>query len=57
MIYSETTNVKPGTVQVRKYEIDKLIPYLANLKLKDITLKNYKDALNDLKRKGMRTIH
>jgi integrase len=51
-IYSETNNVKPGTVRVRQHEIDKLMPYLANLKIKDVTLKKYQDALNDLKKRG-----
>lgn len=37
---------------MRQHEIDKLLPYFANLKLKDITLKKYQDALNDLKEKG-----
>lgn len=39
IIYSETTNVKPGTIRVRRHEVAKLMPYLANFKLKDITLK------------------
>ncbi|KUP04723.1 integrase [Bacillus coahuilensis p1.1.43] len=51
-IYNETNNVKPGTLRVRKHEVDKLLPYLAKLKLKSITRKRYQDALNDLKDKG-----
>lgn len=52
MIYGETANVKPSTIRVRQHEIDKLMPYLGNLKLRDITLKNYQEALNDLKERG-----
>lgn len=51
-IYSETNNVKPGTIRVRKHEIDKLLPYFANLKLKDISRKQYQYALNVLKKQG-----
>lgn len=51
-IYSETNNVKPGTIRIRQHEIDKWMPYLANLKLKDISKKRYQDALNDLKERG-----
>lgn len=51
-IYSESKDVKPGTVRVRLHEIGKLMPYFAQLKLKDITRKMYQDALNDLKEQG-----
>ncbi|MDW2879543.1 MULTISPECIES: tyrosine-type recombinase/integrase [Bacillaceae] len=51
-IYKDSKDVKPGTIRVRLHEIDKLIPYFAQLKLKDITRKRYQDALNDLKEKG-----
>lgn len=51
-IYSDSKDVKPGTIRVRIHEIDKLMPYFARLKLKDITRKNYQDSLNDLKEKG-----
>lgn len=44
--------MKPGTIRVRIHEIGKLMPYFARLKLKDITRKNYQDALNDLKEQG-----
>lgn len=50
-IYSHSKDVKPGTVRVRKHEIEKLLPYFAHLKLKDIILKEYQDALDDLNRK------
>ncbi len=51
-IYSESKDVKPGTIRVRLHEIGKLLPYFAKLKLKDITRKMYQDALNDLKDNG-----
>jgi len=52
LIYSEEKSVKPGTIRVRIHEINKLLPYFAQLKLKDITGKKYQDALNDLKDRG-----
>lgn len=48
-IYGPEREVKPGTIRVRKHEIDKLLPYFPHLKLKDITLKKYQDALDKLK--------
>ena len=51
-IYEEENNVKPGTIRIRQHEINKLLPYLAHLKLKDVTRKIYQDAINDLKAKG-----
>ncbi|WP_147536236.1 tyrosine-type recombinase/integrase [Bacillus marasmi] len=51
-IYSDSKDVKPGTIRVRLHEIGKLLPYFAKLKLKDITRKMYQDALNDLKDRG-----
>lgn len=51
-IYSEAKDVKPGTIRVRIHEINKLLPYFSQLKLKDITRKRYQDALNDLKDRG-----
>ncbi|WP_102349604.1 tyrosine-type recombinase/integrase [Bacillus sp. Marseille-P3661] len=51
-IYSDSKNVKPGTIRVRIHEIGKLMPYFARHKLKNITRKNYQDALNDLKEQG-----
>ncbi|KPL57833.1 tyrosine-type recombinase/integrase [Rossellomorea vietnamensis] len=52
-IYSESKEVKPGTIRVRLHEIGRLLPYFAQLKLKDITRKMYQDALNDLKAQGL----
>ncbi|MGJ9458529.1 tyrosine-type recombinase/integrase [Oceanobacillus sp. CF4.6] len=51
-IYKDSKDVKPGTIRVRLHEIGKWLPYLAQLKLKDITRKRYQDALNDLKDQG-----
>ncbi|AIF42410.1 site-specific integrase [Virgibacillus sp. SK37] len=52
-IYSESKNVKLGTIRVRLHEIGRLLPYFAQLKLRDITRKMYQDALNDLKDQGL----
>jgi len=43
---------KDGTIRIREHEIGHLKKYLAKLKLKDITLKQYQNALNDLKENG-----
>ncbi|MGG5254754.1 tyrosine-type recombinase/integrase [Neobacillus sp. SM06] len=51
-IYRDSKDVKPGTIRVRLHEIGKLMPYFAQLKLRDITRKRYQDALNDLKGQG-----
>ena len=51
--YENTGEVKEGSVRVRKYEIRRFLPYLAQIKLKDITRKRYQDALNSLKKKGL----
>lgn len=48
--YQNTGKVKISTVRIRQHEIDKLMPYFGKLKLKDITKKQYQDALNDLKK-------
>ncbi|WP_066301125.1 tyrosine-type recombinase/integrase [Bacillus sp. FJAT-29937] len=52
-IYRDSKDVKPGTIRVRIHEIGRLLPYFAQLKLKDITRKMYQDALNDLKDQGL----
>ena len=51
-IYRETRKVKPGTVRVRQHEIDKLMPYFANLHLKNIKPHMYQNALHSLKEEG-----
>ncbi|WP_163183305.1 tyrosine-type recombinase/integrase [Neobacillus sedimentimangrovi] len=43
---------KPGTIRIRKHEIQRLSDYFAKIKLKDITRQKYQDALNDLKKRG-----
>lgn len=43
-IYTDSKDVKPGTIRVRRHEISKLLPYFARLKLKDITRRGYQDA-------------
>jgi len=50
--YKSIRKVKISTVRIRQHEIDKLMPYFGKLKLKDITRKQYQDALNDLHKKG-----
>ncbi|WP_059351786.1 Arm DNA-binding domain-containing protein [Bacillus coahuilensis] len=50
--YNDRHAPKPGTIDNREYSIDKLMPYLAYLKVKDISEKVYQDALDDLKSKG-----
>lgn len=49
--YQNTGKVKISTVRIRQHEIDKLMLYFGKLRLKDITKKQYQDALNDLKKK------
>jgi hypothetical protein len=49
-IYSEEREIKPGTLRVRQHEIDKLMPYFANVKLRDITSDRYKQTIYTLKK-------
>lgn len=51
-MYEASGIVKVSTVRVRKHEVKRLMDYFAKLKLKDITLKRYQDALLDLKKRG-----
>jgi integrase len=51
-IYKERNAVKSGTIRLRKYSINKLLPYLAHVKLKDITEEMYQKAISDLKAKN-----
>jgi len=53
--YRSSGKVKSSTVSVRRHGIDKLMPYLEYLKMKDITGTKYQSALNDLKVKGYET--
>jgi len=51
--YIDRNAPKPGTIDNREYSITKLMPYFGYLRVKDITEKNYQDALDDLKSKGL----
>jgi len=51
--YSNSGKVKESSIRVRKHERGRLLPYLAQIKLKDITRKRYQDAINDLKVQGL----
>jgi integrase len=48
-VYIERTCPKPGTIRLRKYGIKKLLPYLAHLKLRNISEELFQEALDDLK--------
>jgi integrase len=48
-MYIERTCPKPGTIRLRKYGINKLLPYLAHIKLKNVSEGMFQDALDDLK--------
>lgn len=52
-IYEKTHKVKVSSVRIRRHEINKLLPYFAHIRIKDITRKMYQEALNDLKDKGL----
>ncbi len=47
-LYSNSANLKPGTIRVRRHEIDKLMPYFSYIPVKDITTNMYQDALDNL---------
>ena len=51
--YNNSGKVKESTIRIRKHEIRRMLPYLAKLKIKNITRKQYQDALNDLKAQGL----
>ncbi|OKP91375.1 tyrosine-type recombinase/integrase [Paenibacillus sp. P32E] len=51
--YQSTGKVKPGTVRMRRYTIKNLMPYLQYLKMKDINLVTYQNALNELHATGL----
>jgi integrase len=50
--YEAKRKVKPGTIRVRKHEINNLLPFFSHIKLVDITPRNYQKALNTLKSNG-----
>ena len=47
--YENFGKVKESTVRVRKHEISRLLPFLSQIKLKNVTRKRYQDALINLK--------
>jgi integrase len=49
--YEATGKVKPGTIRVRKHEINLLSPYFDYLKMREISTDMYQNALTDLKNK------
>lgn len=51
-MYEASGVVKISTVRVRRLAIKRLMNHLAELKLRNITLKQYQDALFDLKKRG-----
>lgn len=51
-MYEASGAVKISTIRVRKHELKRLMDYFANLRIRDITLKRYQDALLDLKKRG-----
>lgn len=51
-IYEAMGKVKESTVRIRHHEIKRLLDYFSKLKLKDITRRQYQNALNDLKKRG-----
>jgi integrase len=48
-LYSEEREVKPNTIRVRQHEVNKLMPYFAHVKLKEIKSNDYENAIKDLK--------
>lgn len=50
--YKTTRKVKPGTIRIRKHEINLMMPYFEFYEIKDIKKKMYQDMLNDLKENG-----
>ncbi|MBT2644771.1 site-specific integrase [Bacillus sp. ISL-41] len=51
--YIDRNAPKPGTIDNRLYSINKLMPFFAHLKLKDITEDIYQDALHTLKSQNL----
>lgn len=50
--YESTGKVKVSTIRVRNHEINRLMPYFAKLKMRDITKSQYQDMLKAEKSKG-----
>lgn len=51
-MYEATGTVKTSTVRIRKHEVNRLLDYFVQQKLRNITLKQYQNALLDLKNRG-----
>ncbi|RST57693.1 site-specific integrase [Siminovitchia terrae] len=49
-IYQEERGVKPGTIRIRRHEINNLLPFFKNIKMADITQEQYQTALSKLNR-------
>ena len=49
-LYENSGKVKISTIIIRKKELKRLLDFFAKMKLRDITLKHYQDALIELKR-------
>nr|WP_280518664.1 tyrosine-type recombinase/integrase [Lederbergia wuyishanensis] len=53
-LYQEERGVKPGTIRIRRHEINNLLPYFKNIKMADITQQQYQNALGKLNQKFAR---
>lgn len=51
--YQNTGLKKESTVLARKREIKRILPFLGQTKLKDVTKKQYQEAINSLKEKNL----
>lgn len=51
-LYSSTGKIKDSTINLRRREINRILPYFEFAKLKDIKRDDYQDALMDLHKKG-----
>ncbi|MEK4113261.1 tyrosine-type recombinase/integrase [Paenibacillus sp. FSL M7-1414] len=52
-MYRTSGKVKISSVRIREYESNKLLPFFAKLKVKDITKKMYQSAINKLHEEGL----
>ncbi|MEA1855627.1 tyrosine-type recombinase/integrase [Cytobacillus sp. OWB-43] len=49
-LYEKERGVKPGTIRIRKHEINNLNKYFENIRLVDITWNMYQEALHNLEK-------
>lgn len=49
-IYRNQRSVKPGTIRVRKHEINNWLDYFKHIPIGEITLKMFQDAINNMKK-------